>query len=216
MSGAIPSREYFTQPRADVLALIGGRELEVLELGCAEGRLGEALKASGIARRVTGVEGFPAAAAAARGRLDDVFEADLDRGLPPLPAATFDLAICADVLEHLREPWTVLAAVVAALKPGGRVVVSLPNLKDFRVLARLALRDDFTYRAQGVMDRTHLRFFTATTAHRLLEGAGLVVERRVFRPPPSRIGRALHTLTMHLLPSFFTEQVQFVARKPGP
>jgi 2-polyprenyl-3-methyl-5-hydroxy-6-metoxy-1,4-benzoquinol methylase len=209
------SGAYFRQPRDEVAALVEGTGLSVLELGCGEGMLGAGLKARGVAARVVGVEIDERSAAAARGRLDEVHVADLESFSFPYPGGTFDAIIAADVLEHVRDPWGLLGRLRPLLKPGGRVVASVPNVKYLPVLARLVLRDDFAYRDWGVLDRTHLRFFTARTARTMLERAGFTVERVVCKAPPSWKMRVLHAATLGLCPSFFAEQVLFVARK-GP
>jgi 2-polyprenyl-3-methyl-5-hydroxy-6-metoxy-1,4-benzoquinol methylase len=165
---------------------------------------------------VAGVELDERAAAEARGRLDEVACADLDMFAFPYPAESFDAVVAADVLEHVRDPWGLLARIRPVLKPGGRLIASVPNVKYLPVLARLILRDDFGYRDAGVLDRTHLRFFTATTARSMLADSGFAVERTVFRPPPSWKAMVLHRITLGLLPSFFAEQVLIVARSGAP
>lgn len=209
-----PPPVYYAHARPEVAALIEGKGLTVLELGCARGHLGAALKASGAASAVRGVEIDADCAADARTRLDEVVAGDLETLDLPWPAASFDVITAADVLEHLRDPWAALAKVVPLLRPGGRFILSVPNLKDFRVLVRLILRDEFRYREWGVMDRTHLRFFTGRSAAELLASAGLRVVRVIHRPPPSSKGKLLHALTLGLFPSFFAEQVLVVAERP--
>jgi 2-polyprenyl-3-methyl-5-hydroxy-6-metoxy-1,4-benzoquinol methylase len=210
----VPPPSYWSQPRPDVAALVEGRGLELLELGCAEGRLGAALKTSGVARRVVGVERDPAAAARARASLDEVHEADLAAWTPPFPPETFDGMIAADVLEHLPDPEAVLAAVLPAVRPGGQVIVSVPNVRYFKVVSDLVFHDEFRYTSWGVLDRTHCRLFTRRSACRLLVEVGLRVEAVRLNPPPSWKGRLLRALTLGLAPSFFSEQVLIRARKP--
>lgn len=85
---------------------------------------------------------------------------------------TYDRVLFADVLEHLRDPWRVLAESVSMLKPGGRLVISVPNIAHAQILASL-YNNDFSYSKVGIMDRTHLRFFTETTLRHMAESAGL-------------------------------------------
>jgi 2-polyprenyl-3-methyl-5-hydroxy-6-metoxy-1,4-benzoquinol methylase len=94
---------------------------------------------------------------------------------------TFDVVVCADVLEHLEEPAAVLARVRSWISPGGALFVSLPNVANVAVrLALLAGR--FEYAEAGILDRTHLRFFTRRSARRLVEEAGFRIRR--LRPTP--------------------------------
>jgi 2-polyprenyl-3-methyl-5-hydroxy-6-metoxy-1,4-benzoquinol methylase len=84
--------------------------------------------------------------------------------------------VVADVLEHLRDPWGALTDLVAVLRPGGWVVASVPNVRVFTVLLPLVRKGRFEYKEAGVLDRTHLRFFTRSSAIALVEGSGLAVE----------------------------------------
>ena len=97
-----------------------------------------------------------------------------------------DCVIFADVLEHLVDPWAAVRQAREMLAPGGALVVSIPNVLHHAVVKDL-LRGRFDYRDAGVLDRTHLRFFTAATARELVEQAGFRVERmeRVIEPPRS-------------------------------
>lgn len=170
---------------APALALdLTGHGRKVLELGCASGHVTTALKARG--HRVTGVEIDPESAERARAIADAVITADLDReALPDLIAdRDFDVVLMGDVLEHLRDPLTVLQEAAQLLQPEGFAVVSLPNVAFVDV--RMSLLDgDWTYHSDGLLDETHLRFFTRRTLFELSENAGLVVTelRRVLKDP---------------------------------
>lgn len=166
-----------------ILGIAGGwpRDARILEIGTASGYIGRELRARGFAHLI-GVEIDPAAAAAARPFYERHEVRDIERdGLAGL--GEFDVVICADVLEHLRDPAGQLAAVVGLVRPGGVVVVSLPNAVNW--IARLqVLAGRFEYADRGLFDRGHLRFFTRRTARRLMEQAGLSVERIVATPLP--------------------------------
>ena len=131
---------------------------QVLDVGCATGYLGAVLTERGC--RVTGVEIDPDAARAAREVLAEVLEADLDRDDlgEVLGARRFDVVVLADVLEHLHDPARALRAAVGLLRPGGSVVVSIPNVTHGSL--RLALlAGTWRYTDTGLLDRTHVRFF---------------------------------------------------------
>ena len=115
----------------------------------------------------------------ARTRIDRVVERDLQDLDPSL--GSFDVIIFADVLEHLAWPVGILRQYLALLKPHGTVIVSLPNVGLWSVrLQHLAGR--FDYEETGVLDRTHLRFFTRRSALRMLDAAGLAPVRRTYNP----------------------------------
>lgn len=145
-----------------------GEGRRVLDVGCAGGYISEILAARGFA--VTGVDmagtTFPESI--------HFVAADLDQGLPPLDGR-FDFIICADVLEHLRDPLGMLQQCRERLAPGGALVASLPNSGNayFRwhvVLGRFPQHD------QGLFDRTHLRFYPWSGWVELLQHAGFRIE----------------------------------------
>lgn len=165
------TRGYFEQPRHEISRLVPASAERILDVGCADGVLGAALLARG-ASEVIGVELDEGAASRARRRLTRVVCADAES--PELPAmlGAFDCVVFADVLEHMRDPQAALARYRACLRPDGVVVASIPNVRHCSILNMLA-EGRWEYQAQGIMDRTHLRFFTLAEITRLFEGAGL-------------------------------------------
>lgn len=157
-----------------ILSLIGGGR-KVLDLGCGDGALARALRA--IDCSVTGVELNAKVAAAAAGSCDRVIIADLDLVpvAPMMQGETFDVVVFADVLEHLRNPWRVLSGAHQLLNPDGYVVASIPNVAHGAV--RLALlQGRFDYVPLGILDNTHLRFFTRAGVEQLFRDTGYAVE----------------------------------------
>lgn len=149
-----------------------GRGRRVLDVGCATGYTGVVLKE--LDCEVVGIEIEAEAAAIARERLDEVFEFDIESTDPVeiLDAATFDVVLFADVLEHVRDPLGVIRRFRPLLRTGGAVVASIPNVAHGAL--RLALLDGrFDYTDRGLLDATHLRFFTLSSIERLFENAGL-------------------------------------------
>ncbi|MGI8412548.1 MAG: class I SAM-dependent methyltransferase [Solirubrobacteraceae bacterium] len=175
--------------RPDVERHVPLHARRILDLGCCTGTLGAALKRRQDAT-VVGVEIDQECAAVARTRLDEVVASDIERFLEgPAPTqAPFDCLIAADVLEHLVDPWLALTRAVELLEPGATVVVSLPNVANYRAIWRVLRggrwpRDDW-----GVFDRTHLRWFTLDDGLDLLQLAGVrptLVEPRYW----TRLGR---------------------------
>lgn len=166
---------------AIVLARLGeGRGRRVLDAGAADGFLSERLTAQGW--RVTAVERDPAQAARARGKCHEVVVADLADAAPRL-AGSFDAIVYGDVLEHLSDPLDVLLALNPALADDGVVIASVPNVAHLWVRLQL-MAGRFEYTDRGILDRTHLRFFTRRTFLALLAQAGLVVEDLLVTPVP--------------------------------
>lgn len=215
---AISLDPYFRYPREDVVAVVPARCRRILDLGCAAGLVGRALKRRGPCE-VIGVERDPRAAAAAREALDVVLELDLEAPEDPLcarfGAARFDALIYADILEHLLDPWATLARQRHLLEPGGALIVSLPNVRHYPVVAGL-LRGRWSYQREGVLDRTHLRFFTLASALELITGAGYEVVEVHAEIHASRGMTWLGALSFGLLRGFLTRQHVIVATNPKP
>jgi 2-polyprenyl-3-methyl-5-hydroxy-6-metoxy-1,4-benzoquinol methylase len=208
-------RSAYETARPDIQALVPPTARSVLDVGCASGALGEALKAHG-AERVVGIELDPELAADARGRLDDVVEGDVAAVLSePGGLGSFDCVIAADVLEHLADPWAALRHAVSLLEPGGSAVVSLPNVRNHEMFWSVAVRGRWPRREHGVFDRTHLNWFTLADARELLEGAGLEVTRTEPRYPFTgwRLSVA-NALARVGLGQFLASQYLLVGRRP--
>jgi len=169
-------RGGYESSRPDVQALVPPLARRILDLGCASGVLGAALKARQGAE-VVGIELSPSYAADAERVLDRVLQGDLAAALadPPADLGRFDCVVAADVLEHLVDPWTALRHATRLLDPGGTVVVSLPNVQYALVPLTLVRRGRWPREPVGLFDATHLRWFTLLDARELLEGAGLEV-----------------------------------------
>jgi methionine biosynthesis protein MetW len=160
----------YERARPEITVHVPRGARRVLDLGCATGTTGAALKQRQDVE-VVGVEREPDYAADARTRLDEVITADVE-ALDPGSLGRFDALIAADILEHLVDPWTVLQRYAALLEPGGTAVVSLPNVGHWSTYAHL-LRGRWPRKPEGIFDATHLRWFTLSDAQALLAQAGL-------------------------------------------
>lgn len=157
------------QLRSDLLDRIPVTARSILEFGCGEAALGAALKAR-QACRVVGVELDPEAAAIARHRLDAVHGGDV-RTLVRTLGERFDWIVGGDILEHLDEPWSFLSELRRLAAPGGHLLLSLPNVASWPIVADL-LRGRFDYVYMGILCAGHLRFFTRPMIEEMLEIAG--------------------------------------------
>jgi methionine biosynthesis protein MetW len=188
---AVRAARVFTyeNPRPEVQELVPATARRILDVGCSSGALGAALKARQDAE-VVGLELDPVYAQGAAERLDRVVTGDVEQiaAREDLEAdlGRFDCLICADVLEHLREPWAALERFAALLDPGGAAIVSLPNVRYWNTFWQLGRHGRWPRDPDGIFDSTHLRWFTGRDAHELLDGAGLELEeiRRRYRLKP--------------------------------
>jgi SAM-dependent methyltransferase len=163
-----------------LLAAVPPGTKRILEVGCARGRLGQELKRQDPTRYVAGVELDPDAAQVAGKRLDEVFVLDVQDDVPPIEPRSLDCMLFGDVLEHLLDPEDTLRRYRDLLAPDGLVLASVPNVQHFSVVKNL-LRGDFMYQPEGLLDATHLRFFTYLSFAKLMLDAGFLprVEDRI-------------------------------------
>jgi len=161
-----------------LLRLWGGRKgLRVLDVGCGFATTSERIQKLG--NDVTGIDESPEIAALAGKRLSRIIEADVQSA--DLGDEKFDVIIFADVLEHLAWPVSVLKRYLQWLAPNGSVMISLPNVGLWSVrFAHLVGR--WQYEETGVLDRTHLRFFTRRSARWLMDQAGLEIVKTTYNP----------------------------------
>jgi 2-polyprenyl-3-methyl-5-hydroxy-6-metoxy-1,4-benzoquinol methylase len=226
-------REYFVHypikhskdSSHDYARRLVGSNQEVLDIGCGEGILASEIKQNG--NRVTGIDLLPVAEH--QGDLEQYFSADLDQGIQPviqaLEGKRFDRVLLLDILEHLHRPETILVECHQVLGPSGQLIVSLPNVANITVRLML-LFGRFSYTERGLLDRTHLRFFTRKTARKLLEDNGYSVLRQeatvmpielVLNMSPKnlflRFSNRVLALFTRMFPGLLGYQTVLVARK---
>ena len=208
---------YFDTPRHALLDLLGGEPPgRVLELGCGCGANLVELRARYPACETWGVERHQAAAERARGRpgIDRLIVGDaLDPGVTDLEPGSFDLIVLSHVLEHFAEPDEVLERCRLWLRPGGQILVALPNVRHYSVLVDLVVKGEFRYRDDGILDRTHLRFFTRRSAQRMIRAHGFEL-RRVRPDIAGRRSRVLDALSLGLAREFTAFAFNLLAARP--
>jgi SAM-dependent methyltransferase len=193
-----PSRFYAGCNDA-LLRAVPPAALRILDVGCGTGALGARLKALEPRRTVLGIERQPDAAARAAERLDHVFPLDVQSQDPPVEPGSLDAILYGDVLEHLLDPEDVLARHRRLLRPDGVLLASVPNAQH-HFLVRALLRGDLQYTSSGLLDATHLLFFTYATLLKLLLNAGYAPEivEAVAAPCPAPFLEAAAPLLRHL------------------
>lgn len=176
-NSSLASRDpgYFEFDRPEVAELVPLSARRVLDVGCGSGRLGSALRAR-QACEVIGIELDPVAAENAAHCLDQVIVGDVADGEVDFPNGHFDCVICADVLEHLRSPESVLRKLRRWISPDGCLVVSVPNVRN-HVLVKSLLAGNWTYESAGLMDADHVRCFTRRELEKLFFRAGFTPDQ---------------------------------------
>ena len=212
-------RGGYEQPRPEIQELVPLDARRILDIGCSSGVLGAALKERQGAE-VIGIERDAAYAEDARRRLDAVSIGDAEELLTGPEAerlGSFDCLIAADVLEHLRDPWSALAAATRLLEPGASAVISVPNVRFWQTFFQLGLLGTWPLRDEGIFDRTHLRWFALRDAVDLLTQAGLRVStvspRYRLKPSDWRTERQGRWFAHTPLRAFFVFQYMLVGVK---
>jgi 2-polyprenyl-3-methyl-5-hydroxy-6-metoxy-1,4-benzoquinol methylase len=151
----------------------------ILEIGCGSGTFGQLLRQQpGLTTAyMVGIEMDQASASEAAGVFDTVHCSDFQTAARLLEGKSFDCVVCNDVLEHMVDPWAALGLIRGLLSPGGYVVASIPNVRFWGVVRSLLWDGNWTYANDGVLDRTHLRFFTRASMVEMFSVAGYEVEQ---------------------------------------
>lgn len=157
-----PADWYYNIEKSRMVPFIPDGDNVILDIGCATGRLGRKLRDLHKANELIGVEIFSPAADEAAKFYDKVYRGDIESLTLPYKEY-FDFVICGDILEHLRDPWTLLDRIHGWLKSDGIFISSIPNIRNWRVIRDLMLCGKWDYVEAGILDNTHLRFFTKST-----------------------------------------------------
>lgn len=169
------SSSYYQNVRHDLIPLVPDNAKCILEVGCAAGMTGRELKKRSGAF-VAGIEMNNKAACAAKNVLDDVVQGNIEDIELPYSKNSFDCILFADVLEHLIDPLSVLQKVRPLMKNKGTIVASIPNVQFHGVVHQL-IEGNWTYEKEGILDETHLRFFTFKEIEKLFSQAGYSIAR---------------------------------------
>ncbi|AZR73364.1 hypothetical protein BBF96_08195 [Anoxybacter fermentans] len=162
---------YYQYSRPEIIELIPETVKRVLDVGCGHGHLGRGIKNKIPTARVYGVELDSVAGQVARKLLDEVLVGNIETIKLPYQYEYFDCIILADVLEHLRDPWKVLLKLYRYLAKDGLMIISVPNIRNLRIIDKL-LQGEWRYEEAGILDSTHLRFFTIKEIKRMLKKLG--------------------------------------------
>jgi 2-polyprenyl-3-methyl-5-hydroxy-6-metoxy-1,4-benzoquinol methylase len=164
-------RDYYNRKRREILPFIPPGSKTVLDVGAGEGEFGYLLKQE-LGAEVWGVEPDFGACEKARVKLDRVLLGRFEDVLDDLRRGYFDAVVFNDVLEHMVDPFGVLVGSRALISPHGVVVASIPNVRFWGNLKGLIKDKDWKYKTSGVLDATHLRFFTRKSMIRMFHEAG--------------------------------------------
>lgn len=187
---------YHQNPRTEIASFLNDPPGVVLDIGCGGGATGKLVKEKFPETRVIGIESNPHAAAHARQHLDDVLCASIDdvNLAEHVGNVAIGTVLLLDVLEHLYDPWRALTRIRGWLSPDTRILASVPNIRNLANLDELAA-GRWTYGPNGVLDITHVRFFTKQTLRQMFEETGYTVLRMEPLTQPKWIDR--HVVSRH-------------------
>ncbi|MBC8523146.1 class I SAM-dependent methyltransferase [PVC group bacterium] len=185
----MPNDEYYEHVRLELIEQIPKSVTKILDVGCGSGQTGVHLKKTrGDDLEVVGIEYVESVGKIAAKNLDRIFIGNVEELTLPFPSGYFDCILYGDLLEHLVDPWRVLVNHAQLLNDEGCVVASIPNIAYFKVISMLK-NGDWKYEQAGIMDKTHLRFFTYSSILEMFENADLeavIVDKTLGGPKPIR------------------------------
>jgi len=194
----------------DMLPFIKGRYLEI---GCGDGGTLAYLKTKG-ASYVAGIDiSKKAIDMASQKFLDFVLCVDVEKDILPFKEGEFDGIIFADVLEHLYNPWDTTKKIAKYLKDDGYMLLSIPNIKNYHILRRLIFHDEWSYSEWGILDNSHIRFFTLKEIINVLDYAGLNMIDLKLNASVGGIFKIVNTILCNKLDSFTVSQYYLLANK---
>jgi O-antigen biosynthesis protein len=208
----IKPNEYFNAFRKDILGLIPPETKRMLDVGCGNGTTALMAKEHLEIQEVIGIEFFEPAAKVAKGKLDAVILGDIEKIELDFPTGYFDCIICADILEHLIDPWYVINKLKEHLTKDGVMILSLPNLRHIVPILKI-ITNRFEYEESGILDRTHLRFFTLYTIREMLSKAGFKIDKLDSKKSISLKFKLLNLFSFGFLRPFSIYQYIIVAKK---
>lgn len=212
-SYATKPAHYFAGARADFVEdLPDSSTASILEVGCGSGSTGRLAIARGKCARYCGIELNLQAASAAAHELHEVVHGNVETVELPWAPEQFDALIMSEVLEHLVDPWSTLRKLHPLLKPGGVVIAGSPNVAHYRVIVML-LRGDWQLNDSGLMDRTHLRWFTPRTYERLFIETGYEVLSTILIGQDGLKARIASRLLFGRLDWLWARQIKVKARR---
>ncbi len=171
--------DYGDGPRTELIELIKEAPEQILEIGCSSGATGMAIKQKFPGVKYIGMDSDKELAEIAQTRLDRVIVSDIDKvqlNTVGFKKESVDLIICADILEHLYDPWKILFDLREYLTPNGKIITSIPNIQYINNIINL-LHGSWKYDENGgLLDATHIRFFTLNEIVKMFNGTGYEIK----------------------------------------
>lgn len=212
---------YFINPRLDLISLMPiNSNQKVLEIGMGGGDTLIHIKKEKLASEVVGIDIIELPNTNQQNQLiDKSYIMDVEKDDLPFADNYFNVIIAGDVLEHLVNPWHILQKLARVLKPGGCILISIPNIRDMYALYSILFKGSFEYKAQGIFDKTHMRFFCKKDMINLISSVDNLKLERII--PIQDIGslnykrKLFNKISLKIFEEFTTSQYLIKAIKNG-
>ena len=203
---------YFSSDREDMLKYIPQDIKTSLEFGCGYGGFSALLK-NRFYTESWAVEINEQAACEAVKKLDKVINSDAIESLDEIPEYYFDCIILFDILEHLTDPYSLLLALKTKLTDKGVIIASIPNIRYYRTLSQLVIHGNWDYKDHGILDKTHLRFFTYKSIVKMLNRLDYkILKMEGIHPTSSRTFKILNVITLNYFSDIMYKHFAIVVR----
>lgn len=204
--------KYYDNKRADLIKFIPRDAKRILDVGCGTGAMGEAIKkARGKDIEIVGIEVNPAVTCEREG-IDKVIIGNVEEGRLAFDTEYFDCIVYGDILEHLVNPWELVKKHCKILKLNGRVIASIPNIAHYRVIKMLR-NGEWNYQDAGIMDKSHIRFFTLKSMKDMFKKADLDIVKVENKIGASKARKIISKIFINRFLDAITEQYIIVAKK---
>lgn len=209
--------EYFINSRYDLIQFIPKNDQnKILEIGAGTGATLVEIKKQKLAKEVVGIELIQINDSYQNNKeinkfiIGNIEEINLD-----FPENYFDVIICADVIEHLNNPWDVTFKLRKYLKEDGILIASIPNIREIKTIFNIFLLGDFNYSKEGILDKTHLRFFCKKNIYKMFKIAeyGIIDIKPLFYFDKFSERRLFNLLTIKIFENLLAYQYLVIAKK---
>ena len=168
--------KYYSHVRPEIIRLIPHKVNRILDVGCSDGSFATQVLENKLCNEADGIEPFENAYLEAKNKLTNTYNGTVEDTIPFLKDNYYDIIFFNDVLEHLSDPEIVLRDFQKKLTKDGIIITSVPNVRYILNLYNVIFKKDWEYEESGVLDKTHLRFFTLKSFARLAQNAGYNLE----------------------------------------
>lgn len=207
------SDKYYEGRREDLIRFIPPDAKRILDVGCGTGETGLSIKNRfGSNVEVSGIELDSRIGETAKVKIDRVIIGDVEQTALPFDNEYFDCIIYGDILEHLVDPWGILKRHLRFLKKDGCIIASIPNIAHYRT-SKMLRKKEWNYRDAGILDKSHLRFFTIKSIKEMFEGVNMKIVKIGHKIGASDLKKLLNKLLFNILIDGITEQYIIVARR---